>query len=267
MPCGEVTTTSSFRDAVDIFAGKWAADLSPLAPGPATGAVPSFSNDIRMRQLAAGFGHGGRIDGLSVLELGPLEGGHTYHLARLGAASVLAIESNVEAYLKCLVTKELAGLKNARFLLGDFVPYLETTEERYDIVLCSGVLYHMAAPFRLIDALPRVTSKCFVWTHYYDAANYHGAPRRPVIDPAHPGIEMYAHDLQDQDRELLVLLGGQGGQRFLQPRILAGGHHDRHDCGNLGVHQVLEANRSGSGNPVLSEGKNACNCLTKVIPL
>ncbi|HEY1798554.1 MAG TPA: class I SAM-dependent methyltransferase [Stellaceae bacterium] len=194
------------RNAVDIFAGKWASDLTPIAPGVVAGAVPAFSNGIRMRDLAEAFGQGGRLDGMSVLELGPLEGGHTYHLERLGAASILAIESNVEAYLKCLVTKELAGLRNARFLLGDFVPYLETTAKRYDIVLCSGVLYHMAAPFRLIDALPRVTSKCFVWTHYYDAANYRGPPRRPVTDPARPGIEMYLHD--HQDRRLDTFWGG-----------------------------------------------------------
>jgi len=44
-----------------------------------------------------------RLDGMTTLELGPLEGLHTHRFERLGAARILAIESSVEAYLKCLV--------------------------------------------------------------------------------------------------------------------------------------------------------------------
>ncbi len=37
---------------------------------------------------------------MNILELGPLEGAHTYQLR------ILAIEANAEAFLKCLVVKE-----------------------------------------------------------------------------------------------------------------------------------------------------------------
>ena len=65
------------------------------------------------------------MDGFRILELGPLEGAHTYQLEKLGAAEIVAIEANKEAFLKCLIIKELAQLERARFLLGDFVTYLE----------------------------------------------------------------------------------------------------------------------------------------------
>jgi Protein of unknown function (DUF1698) len=83
---------------------------------------------------------------MTVLELGPLEGAHTYRLQQLGAGRILAIESNVEAYLKCLIVKEALGMKRAEFMLGDFTLYLQECTERFDLVFCCGVLYHMQDP-------------------------------------------------------------------------------------------------------------------------
>ncbi|MBV9859526.1 MAG: hypothetical protein JO038_05425 [Alphaproteobacteria bacterium] len=186
------------QNVVDIFTSKWASDLGAVVPGVKAGAAALFAGDVRPQQLADAFGVGGRLDGMRVLELGPLEGGHTYQLERLGAQSIVAIEGNVEAYLKCLIVKELSPLTKSQFWLGDFLPYLETTEDRYDIVMCSGVLYHMTEPFRLIEAIGRVAPHCFVWTHYYDPEHYRGPERQPVTDPARPGVVMYAHRHQDR---------------------------------------------------------------------
>jgi hypothetical protein len=96
-----------------------------------------------------------------------MEGGHTYQLVNLGA-EVTAVEGNAEAYLKCLITKEILGTR-ARFLLGDFVRYLEETEQTFDMVLASGVLYHMVRPLKLIQLICQVSPRCLMWTHYYDA--------------------------------------------------------------------------------------------------
>lgn len=65
----------------------------------------------------------------NVLELGPLEAGHTYLIEKLGASSVLGIESNARAYLKCLVVKEVMGMTKSHFLLGDFVPFLKENKK------------------------------------------------------------------------------------------------------------------------------------------
>jgi SAM-dependent methyltransferase len=78
-----------------------------------------------------------------VLELGPLEGGHSFMFERLGAREVIAIEANPRAYLKCLIIKELLDLRRVRFLCGDFLEYLRADGTDFDLVFASGVLYHM----------------------------------------------------------------------------------------------------------------------------
>ncbi len=180
------------QNAIDIFSGKWACDLGTVCPGTKAGTSRLFTHDSRPKMLAEAFGSGGRLDGMSVLELGPLEGGHTYQLEHLGAREIVAIEANVEAYLKCLIVKEITGLKSAKFMLGDFREYLLSCERSFDIVMCSGVLYHMVDPIELIQLISRVTSHCFVWTHYYDELHYPGPPRELVTDARYPGVEMYA---------------------------------------------------------------------------
>lgn len=111
----------------------------------------------------------GGLRGRTVLELGPLEGAHSYMLERAGAASIVSIEANPEAYLKCLIVKETVGLERTHFLCGDFVEYLRNSPPYFDAAIASGVLYHMVEPARLIELLSKVTGRLYLWTHYYDA--------------------------------------------------------------------------------------------------
>lgn len=157
----------SVQAAIDIFRGNWASDLSGVLGVEGTGVSGLFDRDDRPALAAGTLGANGRLDGLSVLELGPLEGGHTRALEQLGASEVTAVESNVEAYLKCLVIKEVCGLERSRFLLGDVVAYLRGEPRRFDLVFCSGILYHMADPLALIEQVARTTDRCFVWTHVF----------------------------------------------------------------------------------------------------
>ncbi len=172
------------QNAVDIFRDRWASDLSRVLGVSGTGTVPLFAGDDRPGMAATAFGKGGRLDGLDVLELGPLEGGHTYQLEKLGARSITAVEASVEAYLKCLVVKEELRLHRSRFLLGDVPEFLLGNERRFDIVFCSGILYHMADPLLLIREISRTADNCFVWTHYYDKDNHRlmHYPRERALD-------------------------------------------------------------------------------------
>lgn len=79
-----VTTTPSHRNATNLFADRWASDLSELAPGLKAGGLPGFRADPRPGQAAAHLGVDGRLDGYKVLELGPLEGAHTFQLEAPG---------------------------------------------------------------------------------------------------------------------------------------------------------------------------------------
>lgn len=151
------------QHALDLFAGEWSSRLPGSLRDLKAGTVPLFED----HRALWGMNEFGGVTGLSVLELGPLEGGHTYMLEQAGAR-VLAVEANRHAYLRCLVIKELLGLQQARFLLGDFMPYLRELSESFDICWASGVLYHQEQPAELIALARQTARKLFLWTHYYD---------------------------------------------------------------------------------------------------
>ena len=130
-----------------------------------------------------------------MLELGPLEGGHSWMMANLGAASITAVERDSVAFLKCLVVKELLNTPRTRFLCGDFISYMEQTKPRHDIVLASGVLYHMRNPVQLIDLISRAADRVYFWTHYYDAGIC-GPPGSSAFPSAMPSEHQgFAHTL------------------------------------------------------------------------
>lgn len=157
----------SAQTAVDVFSGHWACDLSPILGVSDTGTAALFNNDKRPALMAESLGRGGSLQDMSILEIGPLEGAHSYALEKLGAKSIVAVESNREAWLKCLIVKELLKLERTSFLLGNIIEYLDDSK-RFDAILCSGVLYHMNDPVELVKKMSVSSDRCFVWTQYYD---------------------------------------------------------------------------------------------------
>jgi len=169
-----VRVAPSPQVAVDLFAGQWSSDL-PDHLGVDSGARELLFADPRIGWLLDQTD----LKGARVLELGPLEGGHTFQLAAAGA-EVTAIEAHTHAYLRCLVAKELLGGSSdggrsggeggCRFLLGDFGAHLEAhPDERYDLVLASGVLHHSTDPLRLLGLMARASDRLALWCHYFDA--------------------------------------------------------------------------------------------------
>ena len=186
-------TAPSAQNAIDIFKGQWSSQLPPPYQDLTGGAAPLYADP----RLAMALDMLGGVTGKRVLELGPLEGGHTYQLDRAGAADVLAIEGNTNAFLKCLVVKELLGMRSARFVCGDFVEYLRGAPERVDLTLASGVLYHMINPVELLARLAGVADAVYIWTHYYDASLL--AKRltnaRHIVVPESAEYEGFRHSL------------------------------------------------------------------------
>jgi len=153
------------QNIIDVFKDEWSSKL-PAQFGLSTspGRSPLFE-DCRVTWAEEMLGS---FNNMHILELGPLEGGHSYMLEKSGAKKVISIEANTRAFLKCLCIKEIMDLKNVEFKLGDFVPYLQNSSESFDIVFASGVLYHMLEPLKLLKLISLVTKKVFIWTHYYD---------------------------------------------------------------------------------------------------
>jgi hypothetical protein len=164
--------------AIDLFKGEWSSMLPPET-GLNAGQADLFQDQriIWTEQQLGGF------EGKSVIELGPLEAGHTYLMEKRGAESIIAIEANTRAYLKCLIVKEILELKCARFLLGDFLEYLRQTREHFGFCLASGVLYHMLNPTELIQLIAKVSDAVLLWTHYYDETVIRAAPNLAIKFP------------------------------------------------------------------------------------
>lgn len=110
----------------------------------------------------------GSLAGQKILELGPLEASHTLILDRAEPAVLDAVENNQKAYLRCLIAKEVYQLKRARFLLGDFMLLLADNEVSYDLIVASGVLYHMSDPLKFLELIALRTDAVYIWSHYYD---------------------------------------------------------------------------------------------------
>ena len=154
----------SHQLAVNLFKGEWSCAFPGRFGISSGGHVPAFE-DPRIEWASSQLGG---FAGKRVLELGPLEAAHTYMLQHGGASCVHSIESNKRAYVKCLIAKEVTGMRNVQFMLGDFNEYMKQTRERYDVVFASGVLYHMLNPAETIQLASQVADAIFIWSHYYD---------------------------------------------------------------------------------------------------
>jgi Protein of unknown function (DUF1698) len=202
-----IDSAPSPQNAINIFKGEWSSRLPGSYANLSAGQIRLFEDD-RIQWAISEFGD---VGDRTVLELGPLEGGHSYMLEKAGFGSVLAIEGNTRAYLKCLVIKEMLRLSRVQFLCGDFVEYLRHASVRFDCVLASGVLYHMIQPVELLSLLSHTTDRLFLWTHYYDPR--HPKSRRFRV-PREVEYAGFKHTLYPQEYGPSLVRGGFcGGSR------------------------------------------------------
>lgn len=158
------TTYPSSQNALDIFKNEWSSKFPSEINNLQAGTTPLFEDP----KVIWAINELGGIENKKILELGPLEGGHTYILEKNEATSILSIEANSRAYLKCLITKEILDLKRSHFLCGDFVEYLKTNTTKFDLCLAAGVLYHQINPAEFIHLISKSSDNLYMWTHYYD---------------------------------------------------------------------------------------------------
>lgn len=196
-----VREAPSPQTAVDIFAGEWAAAFPPPLQHLRAGVAPLFE----IEHVPWGVDVLGGVVGQRVVELGPLEGGHTFILDRLGAAEVVAVEANTRAFMKCLISKELLGIPSARFLCGDFVSYLaehsRSNAPAFDLCLASGVLYHLSDPVTALGLMRKASDRLILWTHYYNPELVEGRPELAVKFPTSVVVERlgFRHTLYRQE--------------------------------------------------------------------
>lgn len=152
------------QNAIDLLPG-WTSAF-PSQPGLTAGNVPLFADT----RIQAALDAHGTIEGQTLLEVGPLEGMHTYMLNQRRPVRIDAIEANKLCFLRCLVTKEILKLDRTNFYLGDIQSWLAETQTVYDLAIASGVLYHMQDPAKFLSMISAQTNSLFIWTHFYDEA-------------------------------------------------------------------------------------------------
>jgi alkanesulfonate monooxygenase SsuD/methylene tetrahydromethanopterin reductase-like flavin-dependent oxidoreductase (luciferase family) len=58
---------------------------------------------------------------------------------------------------------------------------LEAEPGHFDLVWCTGVLYHMPEPLKLLHAIARTTDRIHIWTHYVDDQKLDAARASPIV--------------------------------------------------------------------------------------
>jgi hypothetical protein len=202
------------QNVVDALPG-WNHALPPCVA--VTAGHAAFYDDSRIHWALEQFGS---IRGKKILELGPLEASHTYMLDMRTPEFIHAIEANKLSFLRCLVVKELLDFKHTRFFLGDFVPWLQNTPMRYDLIVASGVLYHMQDPVRLLELIAQRSDAFYLWTHYAS---------EDAMPPDDPRRGAFLGAIEFQERHgISVRLYPRSYHGAWRSKSFCGGMHDLH---------------------------------------
>lgn len=102
----------------------------------------------------------------TVLELGSCEGYVSFNLARR-VERVVAIEGRAENFEKARFLQRFLDPDNrVQFIQGNVERYNLASLGAFDVVWCSGLLYHLPQPWLLIKQMPLVSNNLFLSTHY-----------------------------------------------------------------------------------------------------
>ncbi|MFO0893150.1 MAG: class I SAM-dependent methyltransferase [Isosphaeraceae bacterium] len=147
--------------------GEWTAMSIDLGGGVYTIANPGVDTRLkRIVQLAQDLGRK-PLSESRVLDLACLEGHYALELAMHGAEA-LGTEGREANLAKANFARDTLGLSSLRFVQDDVRNLSREKYGTFDIVICSGILYHIDAPdvFRFIERIGEVcTGLAIIDTH------------------------------------------------------------------------------------------------------
>lgn len=114
---------------------------------------------------------------VSVLDLGSLEGGLSFEMAREGWDTT-GVEGREANFRKAELIAAYYALPNLRFILKDAKELSPEVEGQFDVILCCGLLYHLDRPIdhlRQLQTMLAPEGLLFLDTHVapdQDAARY-----------------------------------------------------------------------------------------------
>jgi ubiquinone/menaquinone biosynthesis C-methylase UbiE len=142
--------------------GEWTAMAIDLKEGRSTRAPAPDWRLRRIVQVSADL-LGKPLSSARVLDLACLEGQYGIEFA-LHGASVVGIEVRESNIIKARYAQQELGLKNIRFVKDDVRNLSRAQLGGFDIVICSGILYHLDAPdvFEFVRRLYEITDRLLV---------------------------------------------------------------------------------------------------------
>jgi hypothetical protein len=103
----------------------------------------------------------------TILELGSLEGAHSFLLAQHpGVTRVVALEGREANLRKARCVQGLLQVRNVEFVQANLEEADLAAFGKFEAVFCCGLLYHLPEPWRLLAQLPAVAPHLFIWTQY-----------------------------------------------------------------------------------------------------
>jgi SAM-dependent methyltransferase len=103
----------------------------------------------------------------TILELGALEGAHSFILAqRPGVERVVAVEGREANLRKARFVHNLLEVRNVEFIQANLEHADLARLGKFDAVFCCGLLYHLPEPWKLVEQLPAVAPVLYIWTQY-----------------------------------------------------------------------------------------------------
>ena len=102
-----------------------------------------------------------------VLELGSLEGAHSFTLRALpGVASVVGIEGRAANIEKARFVQRKLGVAGVEFVHANLEDFDLSSLGAFDAVFCAGLLYHLPRPWELLRRLRPACGSLLLATHY-----------------------------------------------------------------------------------------------------
>ena len=135
---------------------------STLGPGPEL--IGENRRTVAVKSLVRRF-FGSRT--VSVLDLGALEGGLSFEMAREGWNAV-GVEGREANFRKAQLIASYYDLPNLRFVQKDVKQLTPEADGTYDVILCCGLLYHLDEPIahlRQLASLLHDDGLLFLDTH------------------------------------------------------------------------------------------------------
>jgi len=92
------------------------------------------------------------LKGLNVLDVACNAGFYSFELAKKGA-NVIGIDNSYEDIVRAKFAKKIMGIKNVNFEIVNVDDVNEELNQKFDLVLCLGLLYHVEDPKSVINKI------------------------------------------------------------------------------------------------------------------